>query len=138
MSLRDFAERLFQQAEIRLEAARLFVDQGAHAYVVRQSQESVELALKAALRLEGVEVPKEHDVGDVLREVGDRFPEAFRRHVDALAEVSKVLYAARIPSMYGEEGLGRGPDELFSREDATQALEKAAFVVERVRRLFRP
>jgi HEPN domain-containing protein len=136
MSLRSYAENLLRQAELRLEAARLFLERDASAYVVRQSQECAELALKAALRLQGIEYPKEHDVGDVLREQASTFPEPFRRNVDDLAEISKVLYASRIPSMYGEEALGKGPGDLFTPQEAREAVERAAFVVEKVRTLF--
>lgn len=56
-----------KQALERVETVRRALDEGHYAYAVRQSQEAVELLLKAALRLAGVEPPKWHDVGPVLR-----------------------------------------------------------------------
>jgi HEPN domain-containing protein len=41
--------------------------------VMRQSQEAVELSLKAALRVAGIEPPKWRDVGPILMQNRDRF-----------------------------------------------------------------
>jgi HEPN domain-containing protein len=67
-----------RQAAERLRHAREALASGNYPYVVRQCQEAVELLLKAALRLAGVEPPKWHDVGPVLRREAGRFPEWFR------------------------------------------------------------
>jgi HEPN domain-containing protein len=136
VSLRAYAEALLREAAIRLESAHVFLERSAYAYVVRQCLESVELALKAALRLVGVEYPKEHEVSDVLLDQSTAFPQPFRRSLRRMAEVSRTLYASRIPSMYGEESVSKGPGELFSRADATDAVEKAEFVLQQVSSLF--
>lgn len=61
------ARAYLRQAEERIKhAEEAFVD-GNFAYVIRQCQESVELALKASLRLIGVEPPKFRDVSPVLK-----------------------------------------------------------------------
>lgn len=137
MSLRRYAQRLLREAEVRRESAEIFLPKRAFAYVVRQSQECVELALKAALRLVGIDHPKEHEVSAVLIEQRSAFPESFQRQLDAMVEISRVLYASRIPSMYGEEGLGKGPGDLFSEEEAREALEKADFVLRQAKKLVR-
>jgi len=62
------------QASERLRYSREALEEGNYQYVVRQSQEAVELLLKVALRLVGVEPPKWRDVGPVLRREVDRFP----------------------------------------------------------------
>ncbi|MDW8074126.1 MAG: HEPN domain-containing protein, partial [Nitrososphaerota archaeon] len=58
----DAAKALLIQSARRLETARRELNEGSIAYSIRSSQESVELALKAALRLLGIEYPKKHDV----------------------------------------------------------------------------
>jgi HEPN domain-containing protein len=85
----------------------------------------VELSLKAALRFAGIEAPKWHDVGPVLRCNTQRFPEWFRSRINELASVSRRLRREREPSMYGDEESGLSPDELYTREDALTALTDA-------------
>lgn len=64
-----------EKAQKRLPVLDLLHREGAYSDVVRQAQEIVELALKGALRLVGVEPPKLHDVGPVLLEhAGGRRP----------------------------------------------------------------
>jgi HEPN domain-containing protein len=63
------------QAVERLRHAKGALEGGNYPYVVRQSQEAVELLLKAALRLVGVEPPKWHDVGPILRREAGKFPQ---------------------------------------------------------------
>lgn len=67
------ASSYLRQAEERLKHAKEGLDSGNYAYVVKQSQEVAELALKASLRIIGVETPKFHDVGHVLRKNSDLF-----------------------------------------------------------------
>jgi HEPN domain-containing protein len=100
------AEAYIRQAMERLKHAREALRRGNYPYVVRQSQEAVELALKASLRLVGVEPPRWHDVGPVLRRETGRFPEWFREEIPRLARISRRLRREREPSMYGDEESG--------------------------------
>jgi len=52
------ARNYLRQAQARTQTAETAVSQGNYAYAVRQSQEAVELSLKAALRLIGIEPPR--------------------------------------------------------------------------------
>mgnify|MGYP000044059390 CR=1 FL=1 len=126
-----------QQSEVRLRAAEHFFNLGEYPYVVRQSQEAVKLALKGALRAVGIEPPRWHDVGPILRRSQDRFPEWFRELIPRLARVSGRLSREREPSMYGDEEAGLPPSELYDEEDAREALEMARETVEACRRLIR-
>jgi HEPN domain-containing protein len=103
---------------------------------VRRCQEGVEMALKAALRLVGLEVPKVHDVGFFLRENKAMFPEWFQPHLDQLAHISRSLRKDREVSLYGDEALSLPPEKVFSKVDADEALEEAALVFELAERLF--
>lgn len=71
----EMAKSYVRQAEERLRHAKEAFEEGNYPYVVRQCQEAVELLLKAALRIVGVEPPKWRDVGPVLRRESSRFPE---------------------------------------------------------------
>ncbi len=92
---------------------------------MRQCQEAVELLLKAALRIAGIEPPKWHDVGPIIRRELDRFPQRFRDEVDFIVSASRRLRNERERSMYGDEETGLPPEELYTRLDAEQALSDA-------------
>ncbi len=121
----EMARSYVRQAEERLRHAAEALQSGNYPYVVRQSQEAVELLLKAALRYVGLEPPKWHDVGPLLVRESDRFPDWFRREVRRVARISRRLRREREPSMYGDEESGATPEELYDKEDADEALALA-------------
>jgi len=131
----EMARAYVRQAEERLYHAEESLERRNYPYVVRQCQEAVELLLKAALRLVGLEAPKWHDVGPVLRREAAGFPGWFQREIGELARISRKLRREREPSMYGDEESGTPPDELYYREDAEEALEQAKRVHSIVRKL---
>lgn len=131
----EMAKSYVKQAEERLRHAREAFEEGNYPYVVRQCQEAVELSLKAALRIAGVEPPKWHDVGPVLRRESGRFPEWFQKEIKRLSIASRKLRREREPSMYGDEESGTPPDELYYEEDAEEALSQAGYVHNIVKRL---
>lgn len=102
---------------------------------VRRAQEVVELSLKAALRSVGVEIPRLHDVGIVLKEHRHKFPPAFEREIEHMASISRRLRREREASFYGDEETGASPQELYSEEDARSAMEDARHVFETCRKL---
>jgi len=119
------AKSYLRQALERLRHAAEALEEGNYPYVTGQCQESVELLLKAALRLVGIEPPKWHDVGPLLRREASRFPEWFRDAIPGLARISRRLRREREPAMYGDEELGLAPEELYDHDDAAEALEWA-------------
>ena len=129
------ARSYIRQAEERIHHAREALQRGNYPYVVRQCQEAVELSLKAALRLVGVEPPKWHDVGPILRKEVHRFPQWFQAEIPRLARISRMLRREREPSMYGDEESGLPPDALYDREDAEEALRLAEEVFNAVVKL---
>lgn len=131
----ELAKSNLKQAEERLKHAREALETGNYPYVVRQCQEAVELSLKAALRLVGIEPPKWHDVGPLLKRERGRFPQWFQDLIDELASISRSLRKERELAMYGDEEIGVPPEELYTRKDATQTLENALKVVDVVTRL---
>jgi HEPN domain-containing protein len=129
------AKSNLRQARDRLKHAEEELESGDYPYIVRQCQEAVELSLKAALRLVGVEPPKWHDPGPVLRRERNRFPEWFREHIDEFASISRSLRKERELAMYGDEEAGIPAEELYTRYDAEQALNMAKKVLEYVEKL---
>ncbi|GBC71983.1 hypothetical protein HRbin02_01772 [Candidatus Calditenuaceae archaeon HR02] len=134
-ALLKLARAYLRQADDRLADAARALEKGNHPYALRLSQESVELSLKASLRIIGIEYPKIHDVSDLLLAYRERFPGWFREKIDFLAETSRRLSSKRELSFYGGEEALLTPEELISREDAIDALERASKTLELVKRL---
>lgn len=130
------AEAYLKRADSCLEEARGSIGRKDYAGTVRRSQECVEFSLKGALRLYGVEYPREHDVKSILPKVASRFPAWFSRRAEELGKISGELARHRGPSMYGDEEKGIPPTELFGEEHARKALKDADFVHGQCRRLF--
>ncbi len=137
MRSREMAENYLKDARIILEETETMFDKRVFHRVIRLCQEAVELALKACLRIVGIEYPRSHDVSDVLTENRDRFPAWFRGEIRDLAEASSWLAEKRGPAMYGDEVGGIPASRLFTREDAEQALNYARKVVGLAFRLFK-
>ncbi|MEM2610072.1 MAG: HEPN domain-containing protein [Candidatus Bathyarchaeia archaeon] len=131
------AKSYLRQAEERVKHAEEALRTGNYAYTMRQSQESVELALKGILRLVAIEPPKWHDVGPILKRHRELFPQWFRDKVDEVASISRRLRREREPSMYGDEETGTPPDQLYSLMDAEEALEYAREVLDLCMRLLK-
>jgi hypothetical protein len=87
--------------------------------VIRESQEVVELALKALLRFARVDSPRVHDVSSILQESEARLPPLIRKHLSEITKISKSLRKDRELAFYGTEDLS--PLEFYSREDAEEA-----------------
>ncbi|KXB03068.1 hypothetical protein AKJ47_02905 [candidate division MSBL1 archaeon SCGC-AAA261G05] len=124
----EMARTYNNQARARLEAAGRALEDENHPFTIRLAQECVELSLKGALRLVGVEYPREHDVSPILPEVRERFPEWFSNQLDKMGEISSDLARKRGPSVYGDEEEGVPPSELFQKADAEKALRDAKHV----------
>lgn len=67
MRNRDLSRDHLNRAQARLLALDVLYQAESWADVVRESQEIVELALKALLRASLIEPPRVHDVSDLLR-----------------------------------------------------------------------
>ena len=105
----------------------MLLGEAAYSDVVREAQEIVELALKGMLRQVGIEPPRWHDVGGVLRDHRGRFPAEVGRAIDRLAAISTALRKDRELSFYGD--IDFIPTEHYTQEDAGRARDDAAWVV---------
>lgn len=128
-SMRDEGIRLIREAEgiLRRDTHGALADKDFNL-VVRRAQEVVELALKGALKVFGVDYPKVHDVAplfsDQLRQKkGVAEPTVLQK----IEEASLWLAESRAPSFYF--------DREYGEEDADRALQDAAFVLEKVEEL---
>ncbi len=122
------ASDYIRRAANRLAALDVLFELESWADVVRESQETVELALKALLRFSSIEVPRVHDVSQLLRDETRKLPQSVRPHVESLAEASKSLRRDQELSFYGSEDLT--PSDFYQRADAEQARDHARRVVD--------
>jgi len=127
MTNTSLAQSYLVKAVKRLKILPVLLDEAAYSDVVREAQEIVELALKGMLRQVGIEPPKWHDVGQLLVEYRDRFPEPAAEQVGRLAEISGWLRKEREFAFYGD--IDFIPTEEYSQADALRAIEDARFVV---------
>jgi HEPN domain-containing protein len=122
MNLRNLAQANLNDAQMRLRTAREVLRQGEFHFCVRLSQEAVELALKAVLRFINIDPPKWHDIGVVLKNNVDKFPDWFRQRISNLSAISASLRNERERSMYGDEDTHTPAQELYTTQDAETAL----------------
>lgn len=126
-SNRELGKRLITEAEkiLRWEL-KTAVENKDWNLAVRRSQEVVELSLKGALKMLGIDFPKVHDVGMIFsngaKEKGAPVSE------DALTRIqqaSKWLAEARAPAFYVER--------TYSKEDASRARRDALFILQAIK-----
>lgn len=127
----DLARDYIDRAGIRLRALDVLFDGVSWADVVGESQEIVELTLKALLHSCGIDPPRIHDVSEVLLAEQERLPEVLVGELDTLANISRNLRRDRELAFYGAEDLT--PSGFYSREDAEQARLGARRTVELVK-----
>ena len=124
----DLARDYIHRAGVRVRALEVLFEAESWADVVRESQEIVELALKALLRVGGIDPPRVHDVSDILVAEKERLPEGLREELGTLTEISRDLRRDRELSFYGAEDLT--PSGFYTREDAKRARQGARRTVE--------
>jgi HEPN domain-containing protein len=127
----ELARAYLEKASKRRRVLQVLMEEQAWSDVVREAQELVELALKAMLRDIGVDPPKWHDVGPVLLEQAELFPEATRALLPALARISKWLRKEREFSFCGDVDFI--PTEQYSQQDADRAETDALYALEAAR-----
>lgn len=124
----DLAADYVRRARARLKALDVLHAAESWPDVVRESQEVVELTLKALLRSFGIDPPRVHDVSDVLRSERERLPSEL--DLEPLIEASRSLRRDRELAFYGTEDLT--PSGFYGRDDAERARAAARATVQAV------
>lgn len=119
----SLVEDYIKRAGSRIRAIGVLMEDESFADVVRESQEVVEICLKALLRHYRIEVPRIHDVSPVLDQNRMTFEPWLQDRVDELREISKQLRRDRELAFYGSEDLT--PSQFYTREDAQLAFNQA-------------
>lgn len=129
----ELALAYLAKARARLRVLAVLAEERAHSDVVREAQELVELALKGALRIVGIDPPHWHDVGPILREHAAAYPRWFAERIPRLAEISRRLRRERELAFYGDVDFV--PTDAYGPGDAAQARNEATEVFDAVARL---
>lgn len=127
MTNEDLSRSYLIKAQKRLRILKVLMEEEAYSDVVRESQEIVELSLKAMLRFVGIEPPKYHDVGPIILEHREKFRHISLRDIKKITTISKRLRKERELSFYGD--IDFIPTEEYTLKDAKGAMDGAGFVV---------
>jgi HEPN domain-containing protein len=134
MRSKDMALDYMERALRCLEEAELAFSKNDYAGTVRRSQEALELASKAILRISGIEYPREHDVSPVLEAERDRLPNPIIENLEAIIKLSSELASLRGPAMYGYEREGIPAREAFKKDYSLEVLTEVKKLVEIMRK----
>ncbi len=115
MNNHTLAQSYLIKATKRLRVLEVLMEEDAYSDVVREAQETVELALKGILRQIGIEPPKQHDVGGLILEYRDRLPSPVGKKAGKLARISKWLRKEREFAFYGDVDFMVTPRASFLR-----------------------
>ncbi len=121
MELEKLAVSYYKKARARRKALDVLFQEESYSDVVREAQEICELLLKGLLRIIGIEPPKFHDVGKILKQNIDLLPPALHGKLNTIARHSFELRKDRELAFYG--ALDVDPWEDYTVEDAKQAME---------------
>lgn len=120
----------FKRARARLKAIDTLYQEQSWADVVRESQETCELILKAVLRASRIDPPRVHDVSSILEENASALPPIFQNELKKISHISRSLRRDRELSFYGSDDLT--PTDFYQESDAEEARNWIRFLVELV------
>lgn len=128
----DLAKDYVKRAAVRIFALETLFEKQSWADVVREAQEVVELALKGFLRAQNVDVPRVHDVSDLVIQSAETFDAKAKEAFAKAAAISRRLRKDRELAFYGGEDLT--PSDFYREDDAKEALSDARLVVKLVQK----
>jgi len=123
----DIAGRSYvEDAKIILEEAEESFKKGYNHRTIRKCQESVELALKGILRVVGIEYPKSHRIGVVLKDsaLKEKLDEGTLEKIIAITD---RLADEREIAFYGSDKLSA--KDMFDEDDASEALADIHYIM---------
>lgn len=129
MTNKEFSSAYFEQAKSIYQEVLAHYTSGEWHLVVRRAQECVEFLLKALLRQAGIEVPRIHDVGNIIKLERARLPHKVVKDIPRIISISRRLRQERETSFYGDEEQELPPSALYSEIDADQARQDVEWLL---------
>lgn len=136
MTYNELAVSYVRRAQVRFEALQFFLEREAYPDVVREAQELAELALKGLLRSVGIDPPRWHDVGPVLRDQAHLFSASLQKKIPALAQASGRLRRDREMAFYGDVDFI--PGDHYGRSEAEAAIADAGLILQAAQEVVLP
>lgn len=133
MTFESLANSYLEKSIVRLEMLKFLLEKNAYSDVIREAQETVELATKGILRKKGIDPPKFHDVSYLLLEHKDKFPELSIDQIQEIIRISKKLRKERELAFYGD--IDFIPTLEYTYNDAKIAIEETTFIVELAKKI---
>lgn len=126
------AQSYFEKFLVRVEVLPEYHKRKAYSDVIRESQEALELFLKALLREMGWSPSFSHDPGKELANLTDKVPADFSPISESLIDWSRKLRRERELSYYGAADFI--PTEEYSEKEAAYALAFLQDVAKRLKK----
>jgi HEPN domain-containing protein len=134
MTNKGTARAFIEDAAIIMGEASLSMKDAHYHRVIRKCQEAAELAVKGLFKYFGIEYPKSHILGRVIRKELSRFSLFDHEILDKIAYISDSLAFDREPAFYGSiEGIPAS--ELYDEEDAAEAFENTKWMIETIKKV---
>ena len=129
----ELAESQLEEATISIQAAEDDLKAGRYSRAVFDSQQCIELAMKASLTMHGVIQLLEHDVmpyfaSEVITRVSNKWVEAFREIVRETSWLFEHYTLSRYPMVRGRR-IWR-PSREYTRQQAEEAINSAKKALE--------
>ncbi len=123
-----------EDAKIILEEAEESFNKGYNHRAIRKCQESVELALKGILRVVGIEYPKSHRIGVVLKDsaLKEKLEEGTLEKIITIAD---RLADEREIAFYGLDT--SSAKDMFDEDDASEAIADAHYIMKIIDKLLK-
>lgn len=125
MNTNSMAIDYIKRAKRCLKETKDAFEEEDYPITIRRAQECVELSLKAVLRFIAIEYPRDHDVSNALEIAKDKFPDWFSTKITDYMRISRDLSKKRGPAIYGYEAQLIPASDIFTRNDANEALMSA-------------
>lgn len=120
------AQRWLAQARSEIAFARVGLREGFYAQACFHCQQSAEMALKALHYLGGARLVIGHSLVELLAPLAETHPD-----LASLRSVAARLDQLYIPTRYPNGLPGGVPAEVFSQEQAAEAIDEATRVIDR-------
>jgi HEPN domain-containing protein len=127
------AERWLAQARSELAFARIGLREGFHAQACFHCQQSAEMALKAVHYLGGARLVMGHSLVELLGPLVDKHAD-----LSSLRGAAARLDQLYIPTRYPNGLPGGVPAEVFTEDQAAEAIAQAAQFIDRAETVVRP
>ena len=93
----------------------------------------MELSVKGLFKYAGIEYPKSHILGRVLKKEFTKSRFFKQQELEEMARISDTLSLDRESSFYGAPD-GTPASELYDKEDATDAINKTLWLIDKIKK----